>query len=477
MSVIKGYWEINQNIDLSISNKKKESLLVVGEVQSGKTKTIIDTIIEASNENYNLIIVFSGTTKLLDKQNSTRIEREFKSSIRKNKFFHKIEKMEDFPKTRFTDINTSTHVFTLLKGSIKIREIQDYFFRNIMDFSKLKVLIIDDESDFASPSGKKYEQTKINSLLSNIYKKITLGKYVFFTATPFANILTRKDDGLYYDKMIILKPYPEYCGSKKFLMNKNCYKVCNCNNKNIKNYKDVIKKAFIDFFISSYFLSKLNLQKKFQFLINVSVQNTKHAEIKKLINEFWDYYSSYDAVDEEILKIYKNKWKIANHKEIKKTDDEIVKEIETNFKEIFDLKNCEAPLILNKDNKQNLDYINFKGTRNCSKNIIIGGNLLSRGITFEYLTTEVMLNSPEENLCLDTLLQRARWFGNRQNIDFISIYINRNTKNALMIADKSIDFIKKNYSSKKLAKLLTEFDKKFLKVYNLKWTSKPIIKS
>jgi CO dehydrogenase/acetyl-CoA synthase delta subunit len=40
--------------------------------------------------------------------------------------------------------------------------------------------------------------------------------------------------------------------------------------------------------------------------------------------------------------------------------------------------------------------------------IIIGGHLLSRGNTFENLMVELFLNSPNEIINVDTLLQRCR---------------------------------------------------------------------
>jgi hypothetical protein len=60
--------------------------------------------------------------------------------------------------------------------------------------------------------------------------------------------------------------------------------------------------------------------------------------------------------------------------------------------------------------------------------IIIGGHLVSRGYTFEKLYTTVMFNEPKEKNAADTLLQRARWFGYRNEIiNDLSVYISEKT--------------------------------------------------
>jgi hypothetical protein len=58
--------------------------------------------------------------------------------------------------------------------------------------------------------------------------------------------------------------------------------------------------------------------------------------------------------------------------------------------------------LLNSDNENEFQ------SGKCKFSIIIGGTMISRGFTFKYLNTELILNAPDENIAIDTLLQRAR---------------------------------------------------------------------
>jgi hypothetical protein len=66
-----------------------------------------------------------------------------------------------------------------------------------------------------------------------------------------------------------------------------------------------------------------------------------------------------------------------------------------------------------KQNQKNIILLNCESDDNFITgseqfSIIIGGNLISRGFTFDNLTTELIINSPVSQDSLDTLLQRAR---------------------------------------------------------------------
>ena len=55
----------------------------------------------------------------------------------------------------------------------------------------VKVLIIDDESDQATPNTaeQREEYSKVNKLIRQIWDQVQQGSYVAYTATPFANVL------------------------------------------------------------------------------------------------------------------------------------------------------------------------------------------------------------------------------------------------------------------------------------------------
>src|SRR5690606_2886147 len=62
--------------------------------------------------------------------------------------------------------------------------------------SESPILIIDDEADQATPNTKAAmdEVSVINGLVGNLWKKVTTGSYVGYTATPFANVFMDPDE-------------------------------------------------------------------------------------------------------------------------------------------------------------------------------------------------------------------------------------------------------------------------------------------
>ena len=89
------------------------------------------------------------------------------------------------------------------------------------------------------------------------------------------------------------------------------------------------------------------------------------------------------------------------------------------------LPNGDYLYILNSDDEGNtLDYTSYnKEERTKKAAIIIGGNILSRGLTVENLSTTVYIRSQKASLG-DTNLQMCRWFGHKKNyIDLISAYM------------------------------------------------------
>ncbi|MGJ7562215.1 Z1 domain-containing protein, partial [Brevibacterium casei] len=107
--------------------------------------------------------------------------------------------------------------------------------RNLLDFlraideetkKRLPILIIDDESDQATPDSspdKDSDPTAINQLMREIWAEVRNGTYVGYTATPFANIFmdpnsqqSKKLEELYPKDFIHVMPTPaDYFGAER----------------------------------------------------------------------------------------------------------------------------------------------------------------------------------------------------------------------------------------------------------------------
>ncbi|MDR2835281.1 MAG: Z1 domain-containing protein [Bacteroidales bacterium] len=146
-------------------------------------------------------------------------------------------------------------------------------------------------------------------------------------------------------------------------------------------------------------LIKESSEFKSELLINIDIRTPSQQEISKILKKDMRKIKEYISLYSESKPLFKS---IMNRFSIQKDEQSILIEkvkfiidyfTEHNQKNIF-LLNCESDDEFTTGNEQ--------------FSIIIGGNLISRGFTFDNLTTELIINSPIAQDSLDTLLQRAR---------------------------------------------------------------------
>ena len=468
--------------DWICKNNKKEKILVVGEVQSGKTSKIIKEIEHLIELKYSYLILFGGTTNLLTDQTKNRIKQHFKKNEKYQDKYIKILSNEDLKNNlNPPNFDNTFYIFNLLKGTMQIEK----FIYKVIGTNNWTgpwnnennngIAIIDDECDWGSVTNKELNKNNkaIKKLIEDIWSHVSKGKFIQFTGTPFANIMADKNDKLYPDKIHILNPPIEYCGSEFFLNDGiNCYHIDNnLFNKNSWN-EDIIKEYFYVWLITTYFFQQHeNENNKSSFLINVCIENSPHEKIEKIIRENIEL----------IIKNHDNDITQMSIENILKKYASIFKIIDTNKKDLIDNifdwiwkkiipyfhKNKESIVVLNSEQKK--ENFNISKINNYEYSIIIGGNLLSRGCTFENLLTEIMINSPydEKTTTADALLQRCRWFGYRKKDDRYKnmiIVINKKIMETLKEVNEVVKFIKNSqfkYSISDIRRKLKEFQKNF----------------
>ncbi len=376
------------------SFKSHKKVLVYGEVQSGKTGNLIKYVEHITDEPY-LIIYLTGTKNNLLNQNHERFYEHFEELNEKygyeKYFISRKEKASDSTITALRNIlkDGNTYITNELKRPANLIELY-----SIIKELECNVFIIDDEGDEASLAEKTREQLE---------RIISLPKVTFLsiTATPFANLYYNEK---FYDDYVKLTPWPGYKGIKDFY-----------DNFIIINDEDIesIEKTIINPLINWANTIVVNDIKDAQILFNFKLLKREHENIRKIIKNFL----SNDLIN------FKKK-QIIN-------DDiyNLLSSIDDN--EIFisnsDVEKDKALL-----NEENLD----EGYK-----IIIGGGNLSRGITYKKLLTEVMINSPEIP-SPGVLLQRARWFGYRDDHKLIKIYLTKGIRDSFIDLDKLNDWTK-----------------------------------
>lgn len=248
--------------DPESEDKTQTRGMVIGYVQSGKTTHFSGLIARAGDAGYRLIIVLAGTTDILRAQTQLRLDRQLvglpevnpKSqqdtayADRPNNFFvdHLSDKefesgdifmwtrqttssgeygkgrnIEDFtrrlknPRQPFYASENLHHRFASAqivvmkkKPQIINKLIADLKSFGVGAWDNISVLIIDDESDWASLNTKdttKKSPTSIevrtatNEAIIQLMRKLPRAQYIGYTATPYANVFINPEDedGLY----------------------------------------------------------------------------------------------------------------------------------------------------------------------------------------------------------------------------------------------------------------------------------------
>ncbi len=324
------------------------------------------------------------------------------------------------------------------------------------------LLIIDDEADNASINTKKpdCDPSKINGLIRDLYNNFPIASYVGYTATPFANVFVNPDGDESYkdlfpsDFIVLLNAPSNYYGAEKVFAHdgKNNSKYLRLLDESEEHFlpakhkkyeysysvlPNSVKEAILCFLINNVIRTIRGADKKHRsMLINISVFNDMHSEI-------------YDTVDSYVTKL-KN---IIEQDSNKSTADFIKNDDMRMLYDIFmgnpdylgdqcdyyedlrktidwqkikdglynEITKFETTVINNKNKKDRFSYDDKRFDEVGARVIVIGGYVLSRGLTLEGLMISYFSRS---STAYDSLLQMCRWFGYRPNYeDLCRVYM------------------------------------------------------
>lgn len=366
------------------------SFVIYGEPQSGKTEMMIALTLKLLDEGFKtIIILINDNVPLLD-QNLNRFKQ--------------------------AGINPSPKNFKeILDENIKIENIPSVIFckKNSRDLQKLieKLgnlggrVILDDEADFATPNSKINslgEKSKINKLTEEL--RGDNGIWIGVTATP-ARIDLNNTHGNENTHWVEFEPHINYTGQDQFFP---------VNQEEIlENYNLIlledddpnhIIKAVLNFLIKVGYLNTLenNPRRNYSMIIHTSGKVDDHKRdyqiVIKLINTLshkedpeWEHY--YNLILNTSSILFPGK------------ESEIARYIVDNI-------NRTDIFVMN--SKKELAKIN-SGTPLNPFSIYIGGNIISRGVTFDNLISMFFTRNVKGTFHQDTFIQRARMFGSRKD--------------------------------------------------------------
>jgi hypothetical protein len=373
----------------------QRSFVIYGEPQSGKTEMMIALTAKLLDEGHKIIVVLLNDSVQLLGQNLERFQRSGLSPSPK----------------KFSE---------LLPPEMVIGDRQWIIFckKNAKDLQKLinKIdgqqdrVIVDDEADYATPNSKinQKEKSRINELTERLIGKA--GVYIGVTATPARLDLNRTHQNQ-NEYWIDFPPHPNYVGQDVFFP------------VSLENLQ-----FSIEFLPDTGDLPKYLREALFRFLIRVAYLNTNvnpseqnyslliHTSGRKddHVIDYKQVVKIFEALRDDKNKnneaYYKRLWDLAVAMYPAKAND-IVKYV---------LSTCDRNnvVVMNSDKEVNAAD-NRTGTNPSAPfTVIIGGNIISRGVTFNNLLSMFFTRDVKHKLQQDTYIQRARMFGSRK------IYLN-----------------------------------------------------
>lgn len=384
-------------------NENKRSFVIYGEPQSGKTEMMIVLTSKLLDEGIKIIVILLNDSVQLLRQNLERFQRSGLSPSPKK-----------FSEILFPEVN--------------IDDLQWVIFckKNALDLQKLihkledhqQRAVIDDEADFATPNSRvnKNEKSRINELTEQLIGES--GIYIGVTATP-ARLDLNKTHHNHTENWIDFPPHPNYVGQDIFFpvaLDKLKYRLTFL--PDTEDEPKHLREAIFGFMVNvAYLNTRINkTEVNYSILIHTSWRKADHTIDYKLI------LNIFETLKDEGNSLFEHYFNRISEIAGERYPGE--EEMLTDYVTAACFRNNIVVMNSDKD-------INTADNRTATEpaapfTIIIGGNIVSRGVTFNNLLSMYFTRDVKHKLQQDTYIQRARMFGSRANyIRFFELTIPR----------------------------------------------------
>jgi hypothetical protein len=164
--------------------------MLLGKIQSGKTRAFLGIMALAFDKGYDVAIVLTKGTKTLSNQTVRRISTEFKSFRDDNAL--QVFDILKIPTLTPWELEEQKLVIVAKKEHNNMRRLVELFAKTHQELRGKRVLIVDDEADFASIRFTKKKGTddigqgKIANQMDELRRELSRCSFLQVTATPYA---------------------------------------------------------------------------------------------------------------------------------------------------------------------------------------------------------------------------------------------------------------------------------------------------
>ncbi|HLR26119.1 MAG TPA: Z1 domain-containing protein [Fodinibius sp.] len=166
--------------------------ILLGMIQSGKTRAFIGMLAKCFDEGYDVAIVLTKSSKALVEQTVRRIKDEFNDPYDHDHL--DVYDIMSLPKRLTPFILNKKLIFVVKKEKHNLKRLHELFFKKHPELSSKRALMVDDEADFASvtyatdkskPDGVRFGT--LAGMISDFRKNLSSASdFLQVTATPYS---------------------------------------------------------------------------------------------------------------------------------------------------------------------------------------------------------------------------------------------------------------------------------------------------
>lgn len=427
----------------------RETGLVVGYVQSGKTTSFETAATLARDNGFQMVIIVAGTSISLLDQSTGRVRRDLRlddpSRMRSWIHFHNPEHndltvqalrnvFDDWRDPGTPDESKMTVLLTVLKHHQRLSSLTELLQAVCMD--SVPVLVIDDEADQASLNTEvgQGEESSTYSRLMEMRGALPLHTYLQYTATPQAPLLVSIVDSLSPNFVEVLAPGDAYVGGRDFFAdNLNLVRTIPAadvptNVNPVAEPPESLLEALRVFMVGvAAGLRQDGDIGNRSMLVHPSHGTAQHQEYYNWVRNIFEGWSGTlglpdtDPDKQELLD------------ELHGAYNDLVETVENGLPPFVEL----APTLRFAFRRTRILEVNARGGRtplvdwrNAYGWILVGGQAMDRGFTVEGLTVTYMPRGIGVGNA-DTIQQRARFLGYKRGyLGYCRVYLEEGTRHA-----------------------------------------------
>ena len=454
--------------------------LVFGNVQSGKTRHLLANICWARDNSFHAAVVFTGSTTPLGDQTVDRLESSLPQNTAQIISSPTEPRLADGPvlqqlinrvQSRLVDSNSPLPVITLIKSGARLSAVKSMIEElNRVIGADLRIMILDDEADQASPDatansrGNEIVETILSQDLPtrvtihnriNEIRDVIHGQHIYlaYTATPQALIHGDLEGPLQPEYCSVVPAGGDYTSIGAIVRQKDA--LIRLNNVETSVTSDENMQAmeicFAQFLVLSWLHKRHSNvfhgkpldsphkcdEKSIQFLIHPSGLSTDHQDFKDAMDLCLSDFKTYMNHDQQRVEFLNQYFKPAYLKVLSKLPDETRTVLETDeqktdcwdymLKLTHSVKDLKIKLVNYKERKnlsaqEPLVPITPAQWQEAEAWVLIGGEILGRGLSIPHLVITLFLRNPN-NPNFDTAVQQMRFCGYRKSyLPLLQVY-------------------------------------------------------